>query len=43
MLKGMINDKYRIVMQIYMDVKNVSGSYYYVKTAVIIHWNYPVL
>lgn len=31
MLKGMINDKYRIVMQIYMDVKNVSGSYYYVK------------
>lgn len=31
MLKGMIDDKYRIVMQIYMDVKNVSGSYYYVK------------
>ena len=31
MLKGMINDKYRIVMQTYMDVKNVSGSYYYVK------------
>ena len=30
-LKGMINGKYKIVMQIYTDVKNVSGSYYYVK------------
>lgn len=30
-LKGMINGKYKIVMQIHTDVKNVSGSYYYVK------------